>query len=1032
MTMNKTKRALVVAFVFCEMTAILTAPFQVHALFGGKPKVPSPSAGIRDFLEDDLNVSVDELSNVTEVVNFAEQKGEYPRVTIQFSNPHPKEGELVTATAVTNSLKDPTVSYFTWYIRNENDDNNSNLAALEQYKVNAVRKHVKTYFDWLRFDEPYNANGTSPNGDGIVQFEEFQHTDGDNDAFFAHIGGESAIEKNDYCYVYDRESGDQYEMVESAEQGGYSCPDGKRPTCLFDSRETLCPLVILPLEGQASGGNATGGSATGGSATGGSTGSSGGSAAGGAAAGGSAEGGAAEGGNVSLFSPEGPREAPYNICSEAGLGTCTDAGVICQNPAATPYCIPDNPPAIATDLDQCPTPVDWFTLLEVSGGVYFHPEFPTCETVAGAAGWPVAECIYIGDLAFEGVNSCDSNDIHLFPDMVPGSTGNDTFGAEEEYFWQTDGTNVATTPYGPDERFVAGLGVSTYQWVYSEGDELGVVVEGLSSTAAKHDNSSEQIVFLFVKGCELEYPTGSYFASIGGGKDAEILTIAMGEDELNLCILEGDNFVKPGENERTDLEVDILGTDNNDIVQNSIGNVLSLEGSISNRNDATDAKQRQTSYRWSFACSADKEALLDTSDESRNNGGLNITQNIVDQVRSEPSRGLRFPTENLHQIGEQIGIEGSGLSTMEIPVDLPGGCFAGDETFMRVRLIVNEPGDRSNETNYGRKDKIFRVSNDPQFLEVYKVSVNTGGASGLPEVTRAEQVCAQQGLLTDLDHAFCRVVSGELMGFYVPELSFPQNVQWTVNGEAVYCNGSPQCDQNPGQSDAIQDSVFIPILGNTNDEILVTATINDPTEPGEVVSISRILRIVEPQIRIIPGGGGTDWKPLGEYVDLEGAAFGNFSDRVMTFSGTVSLQVETVPPFIEDDISEFLWSTGGEDNVATPTGAYSFVPIVVDDVYTTAHVRVVAQLETPQEDRLFMREQYGIGQFNTSSRQLEGEITVTDAPVAAVGSAGNSTFFGSVLTNTPQYMLFLLKLVLVMGVLLFSSSLIIGIGARRS
>ena len=61
-------------------------------------------------------------------------------------------------------------------------------------------------------------------------------------------------------------------------------------------------------------------------------------------------------------------------------------------------------------------------------------------------------------------------------------TGDGEFGLEEEECWKTDPTNPDTDGDGiRDEADVAGLAQQQFVWTYREGDQVGVVVEGTSS-----------------------------------------------------------------------------------------------------------------------------------------------------------------------------------------------------------------------------------------------------------------------------------------------------------------------------------------------------------------------------------------------------------------------------------------------------------------------------------------------------------------------------------------------------------------------
>ena len=83
-----------------------------------------------------------------------------------------------------------------------------------------------------------------------------------------------------------------------------------------------------------------------------------------------------------------------------------------------------------------------------------------------------------------------------------------------------------------------------------------------------------------------------------------------------------------------------------------------------------------------------------------------------------------------------------------------------------------------------------------------------------------------------------------------------------------------------------------------------------------------------------------------------------------------------------------------------------------------------------KKDRKALRDSFGIEQFQTTPQTFTANvrINVNKYPQAQAGIKG---FFATVQHNAPEYLLFLLKMTLIVGIMLFIPSLVIGFGALR-
>ncbi len=94
--------------------------------------------------------------------------------------------------------------------------------------------------------------------------------------------------------------------------------------------------------------------------------------------------------------------------------------------------------------------------------------------------------------------NCDQ---HLFPSAPKDTTGDGHFTLNEEKFWHTDPSASDTSGAGTvDEATVAGLGKNAFSWNYQPGDQVGVVVEGVSPAATQNADSSYRTMFAMPNG----------------------------------------------------------------------------------------------------------------------------------------------------------------------------------------------------------------------------------------------------------------------------------------------------------------------------------------------------------------------------------------------------------------------------------------------------------------------------------------------------------------------------------------------------
>ncbi|MEA3323160.1 MAG: hypothetical protein U9Q12_02965, partial [Patescibacteria group bacterium] len=219
------------------ITLLVFEPLVLYASYASDAR-----DGVNDFLESDLNINVsDSLKPLTESFNATDRKGTVPEVSIRFTTTNPKIGDEITASADVLGLSNLDDAYYVWYLKGPNRDSGDQ----DQQHVNAVRAQAAVYYDEDMFDP-----GSSPFNVGLIDSVGY-----DSDSYTAKMGGDNGIvrgeddEYTDYCYVYDVETGSQYEIA----KGGSStsgCEDGFVPRCMIEDNTLQCPTIVGPVESE--------------------------------------------------------------------------------------------------------------------------------------------------------------------------------------------------------------------------------------------------------------------------------------------------------------------------------------------------------------------------------------------------------------------------------------------------------------------------------------------------------------------------------------------------------------------------------------------------------------------------------------------------------------------------------------------------------------------------------------------------------------------------------------------------------------
>jgi hypothetical protein len=630
------------------------------------------------------------------------------------------------------------------------------------------------------------------------------------------------------------------------------------------------------------------------------------------------------------------------------------------------------------------------------------PMAPNCTTVLETVGG--------GDSEVE--NLCT----HLFAqpgeDQGGFETGDGVFTISEEEYWRSDPTDRDTIGYGVvDEATVVGLNLSEFTWNYIPGDKIGVVAEGLSSSPTKHDDASLKVMFAMIDNdCDVT-GKGSYIKRIKG-YDVEIPTATMDadspeemRDKLNNCLEE--NITDPREGsapDKMDVEMSYYPENPfNDATGDGLGDTVTIS--------ATPAITTQTLtdlyYEWDIEYSVDG---------SPNPPGW-VAVDEEDFQFLTPTQG-NAQTE----VAFRLNLSGAAKDQYFTSTTNP------DVTYFRARVAVAENFD-TNRSKEGRSQILFKVYSTENSISAYSLTDSDvvvgedGSARVILNPGTGNQICDE----TLRDRVLCFVTQHEILALQIEDEGL-RNFHWKLDDQTIPCDTSvsPQCLDTQSTN-----TVFVPVTARPGEQFTVSVSANDVSNDlttenlGNKVEIAKTFVVVEPFVKIETESPEDAWpRYLGDYVDLYGEYYPEYSDAVFeTFpENYVVFSARTLPAFADQE--QMYWSVNG--NPVMPDQENPFDAQVSSDGSTVSFVTnqrsmslsVLTKAQTSQNIRLALQQIWGVSQFVSIDEQLEGHIKLEVVDPLRTAQ-GDQPFFASIVTNTPEYLLFLMRLVLTSGVLLF-------------
>jgi hypothetical protein len=597
---------------------------------------------------------------------------------------------------------------------------------------------------------------------------------------------------------------------------------------------------------------------------------------------------------------------------------------------------------------------------------------------------------------------------HLFPSAPSETTGDGSFGSEEERFWGTNPGDDSTAENGnKDEANLTGLGQESFAWNYNSGDQVGVAVEGASLSPTKHDDSSYKIMWAFSKNnCSLDKAdgVGSYAKQIKGYQ----VTFPTANINLNDCLEQ--NLVDPTEGgQATNLKLQMVtGPENpaNDETSDQGGDIITAQAIVDNGQKGLNDQL----FEWRI--------------EIANNIQFNNSLGTVADI-----------TEDLLAKGLASQIKGNALNTIEVELNIPrdatlaGRAFseylAGDGGFLRISARVSENFSSGN-VRKGRTDAIIPFTSTRTKIIAYKASPVLVGNKMRVELPGTEGIVCQD---SRIDRSICRVLQSEIIGLRLDGEGL-SNFSWTINGAALVCNK----DTVSGACEAAEQNEinFFPASGDVGSSYSVTVTAGDITT-GKTVTASRLFQVVEPEVAIMSADEQTTFpKFLGQYKDLRGDIGGCSSGICETYSGKVlqgasgevlKLKAIFIPTFLGKD-SQIEWEV---NNSTVTESTPNNIAIDATGALPGRVVNVTLKGITVQDDnvRRALVDTWGISQLSSVEQRFKKSIQIEIVPGENGGLAEGrvNKYLAAIGLYIPTTVLYTLRMLLSGALVLFVATL---------
>lgn len=624
---------------------------------------------------------------------------------------------------------------------------------------------------------------------------------------------------------------------------------------------------------------------------------------------------------------------------------------------------------------------------------------------------------------------------HQFPDVEINGTkyeiGDGDFGLEEENFWGTNPLDPSTADNtNNDEANVAGLGMDKLMWSYLPGDEVGVIVEGLSYLATKHDDSSNAISFALVNNIfdkSEDSDSDTTDTDTDSDTDSDTDTAADDIEEGECKITEAENYTE--EIKDYDVEIPFATINIDNCLKYNL--VAPTDGYQADNMDVTMDYSPKNPNAGSMGSDGSGESMggdnlvvsTNTSDQNLDTNQIYYKWSIYgfsgerkDITLDKDSWILLSDDADFRKRNNVNLLEGLGMDSLEMKLN-----DIDDYDFLRFFVESEEFFDTgtgtTGTTRSGRSDIIVEPNISDSSSEIKIKSGNT-------------EICRTAGP--------CEILNKQIINVELAANSTVSNYLWTLDGKEITAvnNNATKQDNN----------ISFVLAGEPGDYHVLNVIANDTTSPGTSggntgakLNVSRRFVITKPMVEI--GSNNRINRGNGDCLDLNGqvdnsSILGTYKSvngsneikdcRESVFNGSGNVTI--VPTFYPDWIGSHLknvkyYINGAEqDNGNIDLNAYPEGSLV--------NIAYVAEYWPSDTERVSLKK-WGISETES------GGIKLADSILVKVKNSGGgitkkaSKIIAGLAYNIPEQMIFMFRMILTAVIIIFAAGIVMSLGQKK-
>jgi hypothetical protein len=392
---------------------------------------------------------------------------------------------------------------------------------------------------------------------------------------------------------------------------------------------------------------------------------------------------------------------------------------------------------------------------------------------------------------------------------------------------------------------------------------------------------------------------------------------------------------------------------------------------------------------------------------------LNYTWQVYESDESNPdSWGSPLIKSELPESTQMSGL---GLSNFKFKLNL-----SDPKKYLKIKVSVLE--NSSDSQRKGNTDVVVPISSSDDQIKIYNVSVSDSLRLSLGTNERC---------LEGMNSVICPVVKNEIIGLSISGNNFTDFL-WTINGDVFSYQECFFEGCNVGKQTNV---AYFPILKDAGEEY--TVSLSAVKKNGEKVELSRVFKVVEPEVKI-SSGDETVCKPnlLGHYVDLDGKQWPDFSKN--NFQGLAGREIKlraSAENFFATP-ENFKWYVDGNlidsssaevfgYGLDSDNGTITLAPKELGEDYD-----VISELFYTQSSlvKKALNKYWNVNYNQFYEKPVSTGINIRIVNSDLSGSQSSSSgkkIMANLYSSLPGYLTFLIRIVLTAAFILFSSSFLL-------